>query len=76
MTDNVENAQTISKEELKQQALLERIAQLTAEYENKIVDLRVEYTYAVQQIEQLTKALEEADPGAVSQDYGDPSTSE
>lgn len=40
-------------ENMKVQALLERIASLTAEYENKIADLRVSYTVVSRELEEL-----------------------
>lgn len=44
-------------EGMKMQGLLERIAQLTAEYENKIVDLRVAFTIASQERDEIRAAL-------------------
>lgn len=43
----------MNKEQLKNQALVESISNLTANYENKVADLRVEIT-------QLTQSLNEA----------------
>lgn len=43
----------MDKNELKVMALRERVAQLTAEYEDKIADLRVELTLQAQRLEEL-----------------------
>lgn len=56
MTNTVEEPKT--PEEMKMQALLERIAALTAEYENKVADLRVAYTIVSQEKEELRAQLE------------------
>ena len=45
---------------LKEQALLERIGQLTVAYEDKVADLRVELTHVSQQNEDLKRQLEES----------------
>lgn len=42
--------------ELKEQALLERIGQLTSEYENKVANLRVELTNKYNENTALTEA--------------------
>ena len=57
MTNTVEEPKT--PEELKMQALLERIAGLTADYENKIADLRVAFTVVSQERDELRARLEE-----------------
>ena len=44
---------TTTRESLKIQALTERIAALTAEYENQVADLRVELTIVVNELNQL-----------------------
>lgn len=50
-------------ENMKMQALLERIASLTAEYENKIADLRVSYTVLTRELEECrAQARTEAAP--------------
>jgi hypothetical protein len=41
--------------ELKEQALLERIGQLTVDYENKVADLRVALTQITDQKDQVTR---------------------
>jgi hypothetical protein len=44
--------------QLKEQALLERIGELTVTYENKVADLRVELTKITQQLQQVTEELD------------------
>lgn len=46
-----------NKLELKTQALLERISNLTAEYENKVADLRVELTLVTQERDSLLQEV-------------------
>lgn len=41
---------------LKEQALLERVGQLTVQYEDKIADLRVELTNVSQQLERAQQS--------------------
>jgi hypothetical protein len=53
-----EQGQPVTKEQLKILALRERVANLTAEYEDKIADLRVELTVTAQENEQLKKQLQ------------------
>lgn len=48
----------MDKNELKVMALRERVAQLTADYEDKIADLRVELTLLTQRLEELEKGQE------------------
>lgn len=43
----------IDAKELKSQALTQRVAELTAEYENKIADLRVALTIVSAELEEL-----------------------
>lgn len=50
--------------ELKEQALLERIGQLTVQYEDRIADLRVELTRMAQEKAELQSALNIAASGA------------
>ena len=45
----------MDEKELKIQALTERIAELTAGYENKVADLRVALTLQAQQLEDAKK---------------------
>ena len=52
MTDNDNNTE-VTPEGMKMQALLERVAQLTADYENKIADLRVALTIVSDERDQL-----------------------
>lgn len=47
------------KNELKVQALLERLSSLTLDYENKIADLRVELTISKQEEGEAKRALAE-----------------
>lgn len=49
-------------EGMKMQALLERIAELTAEYENKVADLRVAFTMVSKQLEEANASLAELQP--------------
>lgn len=56
----------VTKDQLKIMALRERVANLTAEYEDKIADLRVELTVTAQENEYLKKELE--GKGDVEQD--------
>lgn len=56
MTEQQEGPKT--PEEYKSQALLERIAQLTAQYENQVADFRVAYTILTQEKEELAAKLE------------------
>lgn len=48
----------INREALKNQALLERVSNLTAEYENKVADLRVELTVVGEQLRLAHEKLE------------------
>lgn len=48
----------IDRQELKIQALTQRIAELTAEYENKIADLRVAFTVTSAELEQAREEQE------------------
>lgn len=52
----------IDKQELKIQALTQRIAELTAEYENKVADLRVAYTVINAELEDLKSGQESDAP--------------
>lgn len=54
----------VTPEGLKIQALLERVSSLTAEYENKVADLRVELTVVSRELESLRKQ------GAVLEENG------
>jgi len=49
-----------NKLELKVQALLERVSTLTADYENKVADLRVELTALAAENASLMQMLEES----------------
>ena len=51
--ENLEVAQRVQMYELKNQALLEKISSLTANYENQIADLRVEVTLLANQLQTL-----------------------
>lgn len=53
--------QQYDKKDLKILALRERVAQLTAEYEDKIADLRVELTVTTAELENLTKDAEDGE---------------
>lgn len=56
------------EKDLKIQALLERIASLTTEYENKVADLRVQLTLLSEELRKATEekadVQEEADSAA------------
>lgn len=49
----------VTREDLKIQALLEKVGNLTATYENQIADFRVELTLVSQENEALKKKVEE-----------------
>lgn len=54
----------MDRNELKIQALRERVAQLTVDYEDKVADLRVELTIVSQELEEYKQdanAVPEAD---------------
>lgn len=51
----------MDKNELKVQALLERVSNLTAEYENKVADLRVELTMLSQEVASLRDGSSKSD---------------
>lgn len=46
------------RKDLKVQALLERVSNLTAQYENQAADLRVEYTFLEQEYQKALTELE------------------
>ena len=48
----------MDKNELKNQALLERVSSLTTQYENQVADLRVELTLVSQERDQLRSELD------------------
>lgn len=48
--------------ELKERALLERIGELTVDYENKVADLRVAVTHLSTERDQLRKEISEHQP--------------
>jgi hypothetical protein len=48
----------MDRNELKIQALLEKISNLTANYENQVADYRVEITFLTQRVEELEKQQE------------------
>lgn len=54
MSDN-----TNEEKDLKIQALTQRLAEIVAEYENKVADLRVAFTVLTSQAEQLQGELNE-----------------
>lgn len=54
MTDNT------FQYELKIQALLERVSELTTQYENKVADLRVELTVTANQLSEASAKLLDA----------------
>lgn len=50
--------QELDRKDLKSQALLEKVSQLTTQYENQIADLRVELTVVQYENENLRQELE------------------
>ena len=52
----------MDRKDLKIQALLERIRDLTTNYENQVADLRVELTVVNSELTELKGAEEEANP--------------
>lgn len=48
----------LDRKDLKNQALLERVSNLTAQYENQSADLRVEYTLLEQEYRRVLNELE------------------
>lgn len=50
----------MDRNELKIMALRERVAQLTAEYEDKVADLRVELTLVSQELEEYKQDADAA----------------
>lgn len=68
--------QQFDKKDLKILALRERVAQLTAEYEDKIADLRVELTVTTQEFEELKKSLESEDGEKSDGALPDPSSAD
>lgn len=55
------------KDTLKVQALLERIAELTAKYEDKIADIRADFTLAVEELQNEIKRLGEENENVKSE---------
>lgn len=53
-----------TREGLKIMALRERVATLTAEYEDKVADLRVELTIVSQELEERKKADGDVEEGS------------
>lgn len=51
----------MDRNELKVQALLEKISSLTANYENQVADLRVEVTIVTHERDELLAEKEDAD---------------
>lgn len=52
--------QQMDRKELKIQALLEKVASLTAQYENQVADLRVDLTVVSQELQSAHAAAAEA----------------
>lgn len=63
-----------TQQELKIQALLQRIAELTAEYENKVADLRVHLTVVSEELKEVKTKNEELASG--NSDTGTPVSSD
>jgi uncharacterized protein YpuA (DUF1002 family) len=53
----------LDRNALKQQALLERVASLTAEYENKVAELRVDFTVVSEQLREANDKLANLENG-------------
>lgn len=60
------DTQEFDKKDLKILALRERVAQLTAEYEDKVADLRVELTVLNAEYDSLKESIEPAEDGEKS----------
>lgn len=58
----------MDKNELKVQALLEKISNMTAQYENQIADLRVALTISEMEREQLEAANRDKEENAKKED--------
>lgn len=52
----------LDKNQMFQQALTERLAQIVAEYEVKVAELRVEYTLVATELAELKESQDEAAP--------------
>lgn len=50
------------------QALQERMAQMVVEYETKVAELRVEFTFLTNERDELLKAIEAQDVPKVAED--------
>ena len=59
-----ENVQELSRDEMKVMALRERVATLTAEYEDKIAELRIDLTILSNENEELKKSAGDSDAKA------------
>lgn len=64
MTNTTQENEPLTRDQFKVLALRERVAQLTAEYEDKVADLRVELTFVSQELEQLKQAQGQPDAEA------------
>jgi uncharacterized protein YeeX (DUF496 family) len=58
---------------MKSQALLQRVAEITAEYENKVADLRVHLTVLSQERDEWKQKYEELAEGSTGADSTDSS---
>lgn len=58
----------MDRKDLKIQALLEKVASLTQNYENQIADLRVDFTLVSQERDNLQSRVEELEKPDVPQD--------
>lgn len=58
----------MDRNELKVQALLEKISNLTTNYENQIADMRVDYTLLSQDRDQLREQLDNLDSNMENSD--------
>lgn len=58
----------MDRNELKVQALLEKVSSLTANYENQAADYRVEITLLTQKIQELEDASADSAPVAASEE--------
>lgn len=55
--ENTQNVTTTSRESLKTQALVQRIAQLVAQYEEQLADFRAQATMEIQALQERNNAL-------------------
>lgn len=57
--------QQVDRKDLKIQALLEKVSNMTAQYENQVADLRVELTVVSQELEEARQAAADVEAADV-----------